>query len=59
LAQAKLQRMQGDAALAITTLEVGLAPDRPHQFVQADALVRCVRACLVYRAERARSLCSS
>jgi hypothetical protein len=31
--------MQGDADMAIKTLQDGLSPDRPQSFVQADALV--------------------
>jgi hypothetical protein len=31
--------MEGAADDAIATLQAGLAPDRPHDFVQADALL--------------------
>lgn len=33
--------MSYDPDGAISVLQAGLAPDRPHSFVQADALVRC------------------
>jgi hypothetical protein len=39
MAQAKIERMKGDADDAIRTLQDGLKPDRPNDFVQADALV--------------------
>ncbi|TRM65852.1 hypothetical protein BD626DRAFT_546289 [Schizophyllum amplum] len=39
LNHAKIQRMTGQAAEAIQTLESGLAPGRPHTFQQADALL--------------------
>lgn len=37
--QAKILRMGYDALGAIKVLEEGLSPERPHTFVQADALV--------------------
>jgi hypothetical protein len=39
VAQAKIERMKGDADDAIKTLQDGLKPDRPNDFAQADALV--------------------
>lgn len=39
LNRAKILRMSGDAAAAISTLQAGLSPDRTSIFLQADALL--------------------
>ncbi|KAK7693929.1 hypothetical protein QCA50_003503 [Cerrena zonata] len=39
LNRAKILRMSYDASAAIEVLQAGLKPDRPHTFVQADALL--------------------
>lgn len=43
--QAKILRMGYDALGAIKVLRDGLSPERPHTFVQADALVRSPSPC--------------
>lgn len=43
--QAKILRMGYDALGAIRVLRDGLSPERPHTFVQADALVRSPSPC--------------